>query len=224
MNHHGSRPRRWQTASALTALIIILGARTAAGDCTRVVAGNDPLGWNSSRRTFLGKALGQTFLSTDTLIARITVWRYPNNLNYGGDHLFVTTVDTANYAPFRPVTTDVIRSGPTVVVVDSDPPGLPIRMDFVLDPPLALPHLGIYAFFVQREGCDAGETSIIANEPGRYPFGNYWRTGQTAFLPCYLPSADFWEDLDLCFEMEFCHDSSTPVHGESWGQLKVIYR
>jgi len=219
-------PVRQAPRCAVAALVVFLLAAVpaAAADCTAAVAGNDTAGWNSGRRTFLGKALGQTFYAPDTLISRITVWRSPDNLNYGGDRLFVTTVDTVDYAPPRPITQNILRSGPTVFVVNSDPPGLPIRMDFMLDPPLSLPHPGLYAFFVQREGCDAGETSIIATEPGRYGAGNYWRTGQTSFLPCYLPSADYWEDLDLCFEMEFCRYASTPVRGASWGRLKVIYR
>jgi len=97
-------------------------------------------------------------------------------------------------------------------------------MDFVLDPPLALPHPGTYALFIQREGCDAGETAIIAKEPGTYLHGTFWLTGRTVNLPCYLASAESWEDLDLCFEMEFCGSASTLVREESWGQLKVIYR
>jgi len=209
---------------ALIVLFMATAPHPVAADCTPAIAGNDTSGWNSSRRTFLGKALGQTFFTVDTLISRITVWRYPNNVHYGGDRLFVTPVDTVDYAPPKPITQSILLSGPVVFVIDSNPPGLPIRMDFLLDPPLALPHPGMYAFFVQREGCDAGETAIIADEPGRYAPGNYWRTGQTSFLPCYLPSADVWEDLDLCFEMEFCRGVSTPVHGASWGQLKVIYR
>jgi hypothetical protein len=189
-----------------------------------VIAGNDTSGWNTVRRTFFGKALGQTFSASDTLVRRITVWRPPNHFDPWPAHLFVTTVDTANYTPPRPITQGILQDGPTVLVPDSDPPGLPIRMDFVLDPPLALPYPGTYAFFIQREGCDAGETAIIAKEPGTYPHGTFWLTGRTTFLPCYLASAEFWEDLDLCFEMEVCRNASTPVRGESWGQLKVIYR
>jgi len=152
------------------------------------------------------------------------VWRPPNSLTYTANRLFVTTVDAVNYDPPRPVTQGIIQNGPAVLVPNSDPPGLPIRMDYVLDPPLVLPHPGTYAFFIQREGCDGGETLLMAKEPGTYPDGTYWSTGRTAFLPCFLRSVTGWEDLDLCFEVEFCRDASTAVRGESWGRLKVIYR
>jgi hypothetical protein len=225
MNRRPSTRRRVRTASAFIGLLLFCAAHTAAGDCSRVVAGNDTTGWNSARRTFFGRAVGQTFYAADTLISRITVWRYPNNLTSTGNRLFVTTVDTVNFVPPKPITQNILQNGPVVLVVDSNPPGLPIRMDYVLDPPLALPHPGTYAFFIQREGCDAGETAILCREPpGTYPYGTYWITGRTIFLPCFLASVEWWEDVDLCFEMEFCRSTSTPVRGETWGRLKVIYR
>ncbi|TMQ69109.1 MAG: hypothetical protein E6K81_15700 [Candidatus Eisenbacteria bacterium] len=208
----------------VTALAQVPNAASSVGDCTHVIAANDTVGGNTAGRTFFGRAVGQTFYAADTLISRITVWRHPNNRHSGGDRLFVTTVDTVNYVPSRPITTGILQNGPAVFVVDSDPPGLPIPMDFILDPPLALPHPGTYAFFIQRVGCDAGETAILAKEPGTYPYGTYWITGRTIFLPCYLASAEWWVDIDLCFEMEFCRDTATPVRGDSWGRLKVIYR
>jgi hypothetical protein len=206
-------------------LLLLAGARQAvARDCIYTVAGYDTTGWNTAGGTFLGNAVGQTFYAADTVIDRITLWRYPNNRTSTGNHLYVTTVDTVNYDPPRPITQGILQDGPVVLVVDSDPPGLPIRMDFLLDPPLVLPHPGTYAFFIQREGCDAGETRILGQQPGTYPLGTFWRTTRTSFQPCYLPRADTWVDTDLCFEMEFCRNPSTPVRGESWGRLKVIYR
>lgn len=206
-------------------LLLIVAAAAAHGECAPVLAGNDTTAWNSARGTYLGNALGQTFYAFDTLIARITVWRYPNNITYAAMRLFVTMVDTVNWDPPRPITQDIIQNGPAVLPTNSNPTGLPIRMDFILDPPLALPHPGTYAFFLQRQGCDAGETTFIAREPSTYyPHGTHWLAGRTAFLPCFLRDADEWEDLDLCFEMEFCREASTPVREESWGRLKVIYR
>ncbi len=217
--------RRVGWAGSFATLLSIVAAAEALGECAPVLAGNDTTGWNSARGTYLGRALGQTFYASDTLIARITVWRYPNNLTYSPTRLFVTMVDTINYDPPRPITQNIIQNGPAVLVPNSDPPGLPIRLDFILDPPLDLPHPGTYAFFLQREGCDAGETIIIAREPSTsYPHGTHWLTGRTAFLPCFLRDVDGSEDLDLCFEMEFCREEATPVHEESWGRLKVIYR
>ena len=189
-----------------------------------MIAGNDTIGWNTSRGTFLGEAVGQTFYAFDTLVTRITVWRPPNSLTWTYNRLFVTTVDSTVFHPREPNTWNILQNGPTVFVRDSDPPGLPIRMDYILDPPLALPGPGTYAFFIQREGCDAGQTIIIGKEPGTYPHGDVWYTGRTTTLPCALMPAWGWENADLCFEMEFCRTATTPVHRESWGRLKVIYR
>ena len=205
-------------------VLLVVAARAAAADCTPITTGVDTTHWNAGRQTFFGRAVGQTFYASDTLITRITVWRYPNNLAYTvGAHLFVTSVDTINYAPPMPTTEHILLDGPTVLVHDSDPPGLPIRMDYVLDPALALPRPGTYAFFVQREGCDAGGTVLIAKEPGTYPHGTFWITGRTSFLPCALARAEVWDDSDLCHEIEYCQ-SVTPIRGESWGRLKVSYR
>jgi hypothetical protein len=32
------------------------------------------------------------------------------------------------------------------------------------------------------------------------------------------------EDFDLCFEIEYCREVTTPTHRETWGRLKVNYR
>ena len=211
----------------MAVVLLVLAARGAAGDCESVVVGNDTAGWNYSPGTFLGEAVGQTFYANDTLITRITVWRPPNDRFLGAieNRLFVTTVvDTFLYERPMPVTQNILQNGPAVFVRDSDPPGLPIRMDYVLDPPLALPGPGTYAFFIQREGCDAGQTRIIAKAPDTDPDGAFWITGRTTTLPCALMPVWAWEEADLCFEMEFCRDVVTPNRRETWGRLKVIYR
>src|SRR5206468_3633513 len=109
-------------------LLTFSEVRGAPVTCVRDTAGVDTTGWNSGRGTFLGRALGQTFLAVDTIITRITVWRPPNQINSVGTHLFVTTVDTTQVPPY-PVTQGIIQDGPTVFVRDSDPPGHLIRMD-----------------------------------------------------------------------------------------------
>jgi hypothetical protein len=204
--------------------VLALAARDAAADCTEAIAGNDTTSWNSARGTFLGEAVGQTFYALDTLITRVTVWRAPNNIDYGGARLFVTAVDTVNFDPPEPNTHSILQNGPTVLVPDSDPPGLPIRMDFILDPPLILSHPGSYAFFIQTEGCDPGEIIIIGKYPGTYPYGDHWLTARTTTLPCALMPAWGREDFDLCFEIEYCREVTTPTHRETWGRLKVNYR
>jgi hypothetical protein len=136
----------------------------------------------------------------------------------------VTTVDSVNFDPPEPMTQNILQNGPSIFVRDSDPPGLPIPMDYILDPPLALPSPGIYAFFIQREGCDAGTTALIAKQPGAYPNGEVWYTARTTTLPCALMPAWGPEDIDFCFEIEYCREVTTPTRRETWGRLKVIYR
>ncbi len=194
--------------------------------CTRDTVGLDPSMANSSLGTFLGSALGQTFLASDTLLTRITVWRPPNQINAVGTRLFVTIVDTT-FSPPRPITTwpsnGIIQDGPTVFIRDGDP-GQHIRMDFVLDPPLALPRPRMYAMFFQREGCDIGETRLITAEPGVYAPGTYWDSPRTAGGSCYLRPTNDWLDIDLIFELEFCRDVQTPALRRTWGSVKTIYR
>ena len=62
--------------------------------CAPVHVGLDPGTWNTAAQVFLGEALGQTFLAMDTVITRLTVWRYPNDRSGIGAHLYITGVDT----------------------------------------------------------------------------------------------------------------------------------
>ena len=196
----------------------------AGTGCVADTIGLDPSIWTTGRGTFLGRALGQTFLAVDTVITRITVWRPPNIIDVVGAHLFVTTVDTTRVPP-RPVTQGILQDGPTVTIRDSDPPGQLIRMDFVIEPPLKLPRPGLYAFFIQREGCDAGETRLIASDANPYPYGIYWITGRVISPPCALAPVDGGEDYtDLIFQIEFCDTHATPVRARTWGEVKQLYR
>jgi hypothetical protein len=195
---------------------------TAVG-CTPDTVGLDPSTWNTSRGTFLGMAVGQTVLALETLITRITVWRPPNTIDVVGAHLFVTTVDTTQTPP-RPVTQGILQDGPTITVRDSDPPGELIRMDFLIEPPLALPSPGIYAFFLQRDGCDAGETIITADDTNPYPGGIYWITGRVISTCALRSVAGGAESTDLIFEIEFCRTDVTPTRARTWGELKLMYR
>ena len=209
-------------ASLLASLALPPGrGGSAAADCSPVTVGIDSSLWNGhSRATALGAAEGQTFLARDTLISRLTVWRTPLNVNGWGCHLFITEVDST----LRPYTGNILRDGPSVAV-----PGDGVhltRMDFVLDPPLALPRPGHYAFFLQRDYCDDAESRFIANDNDPYPDGWFWTTYRTSGGDtCYLPGAAGPEgNVDLIFEIEYCRETSTPVRQRSWGWLKAIYR
>ena len=208
-------------ASLLASLALPPGrGGSAVADCSPVTVGTDTTSWNDSYGTALGQAIGQTFLARDTLISRLTLWRPPRNATIWGNHLFITEVDST----LRPDTGHILQDGPSVAV-RSDGVHL-TRMDFVLDPPLALPRPGHYAFFIQRDFCDDGETDLIANDNDLYPDGWFWTTYRTSGgTTCYLPPATGpFGYSDLIFRIEFCRDASTRVRQATWGRLKVIYR
>jgi hypothetical protein len=152
------------------------------------------------------------------------VWRPPGNASVIGAHLFITAVDTTLNPP-QPTTQTILLNGPTARVFDSTPPGQLIEMPFVIDPPLALPRPGYYAWFLQAEDCNGGEAWIIAaSDTNPYSQGITWLTGR-ATVVCYLASVEGGQDnLDLIFRIEFCSSTMTPVRQGTWGQLKVIYK
>jgi hypothetical protein len=184
----------------------------------------DPSLWDVFAGTFLGEAVGQSFLAEDTVITKLTVWRPANLPNVLGVHLFITGVDTTLTPPY-PRTRNLLLDGPTLYIYDSDPPGNLVELPVVIDPPLHLPHPGIYAFFLQAADCNQGEFDILASGKNPYPYGIYWQTGRASY-PCALAGvAGGGDNQDLLFDIEFCRpDQVTPVHKRSWGALKSIYR
>ena len=208
-------------------LICVMYAQSAAckelSRCVSVtIGGHDTTFTNGAGGPSDGKALGQVFYATDSVITKITLWRPRWNLSAIGSHLFVVGVDTMR-TPFYPVTQGVLQDGPTILVY-GDSTGR-IAMPFVLDPPLILPHRGYYAFIIQPENCFQGFAYAICRDTNNgYPFGSMWVTDR-AFSICALPRAHYNEPgTDLTFEIEYCHDASTTVRKAAWGRVKAIYR
>ena len=133
-------------------------------------------------------------------------------------------VDTTQNPP-RPKTDEILLEGPTVHIYDSDPPGQLIPVSFLLDPPLAFPSRGLYAFFLQPENCaDGVPWVIIAREDNPYAPGQCWLTPRT-FGECVLRQTYVNEPLvDLLFRAEYCVPDDTPTVPSSWGRVKVLYR
>jgi hypothetical protein len=190
-------------------------------ECTTIVHGLDTTLARISRSTFLGDAVGQTFFAEDTILTKLTVWRWPFQTTIGV-HLFITAVDT-NRVPPRPMTDSILLDGPTLTI-NTPPPAL-IELPFVIDPPLVLPRRGLYAFFLQNEGCyGAAAWEIMGSADNPYPHGIYWQTGIVK-PNCYLRAVVGGEDsTDLIFRAEFCRPASTPVVRDTWGHLKARYR
>ena len=182
----------------------------------------DPLIWNTARDSFLGRAVGQTFFASDTIISRITVWRPPGMTSVWGAHIFLTGTS----ADGRPDVNQVFLDGQTLAVFDSDPPGQMIEMPFTFDPPVTLPRPGTYAFFLQGANCTPGSVwYIAASNLNPYHDGSYWLTGRVDSSPCHLRAVDGGSDVvDLLFDIEFCSSGATATSVRSWGELKVIYR
>lgn len=200
-------------------------AASAPDACLSVTDGHGTQFGNGGEGPVAGKALGQTFYASDTVITKITLWRPGWDRSVMGAKLFVTTVDTVNYDPPRPITQGLLLDGPTIHVYEGDPPGSLIEMPFVIDPPLRLPHPGTYAWFVQADHCDIGFAwAILADWDNRYPHGMLWVTGR-AVTGCFLPRAHLSDPpVDLNFEIEYCRDAITPVRKDTWGRLKLRYR
>ena len=166
----------------------------------------------------LGKAWGETFAASDTLILSVTVWRIPSEHNDpSGLKFWVTEVDSSG----RPHTHLVVYEGPILSVVSADSTR-PTKIEYVFDPPISLPRPSVYCFWVQ-EVC-TGYADLLIDGYARYPGGQLWQTSRSNFEGCILRDypAPFPND-DLVFTMEFC-GGSTPTRRTSWGELKVRYR
>jgi hypothetical protein len=159
----------------------------------------------------LGKAWGETFVASDTLILSVTVWRIPSEHNDpSGLKFWVTQVDSSG----TPHTHLVVYEGPILSVVSADSTR-PTKIEYVFDPPISLPRPSVYCFWVQ-EVC-TGYADLLID-------GQLWQTSRSNFEGCILRDypAPF-PGADLVFRMEFC-GGVTPTRRTSWGELKVRYR
>ena len=204
----------------LGSLVVVARPAASQSDCVPFHVRLDPSIANTSRPADLGRAIGQTFLAEDTLIAGITVWLPPNFPSSIGAHLYVTATDENG----RPDVSQILLDGPTLHVGDSDPPGQFIEMPFVLNPPLVIPHPGTFAFFLRTEFCSPASWYIVANNTNPYPYGLYWLTGRVDTVCRLRPVLGGEDNTDLLFDIEFCTTHVTSVHPGGWGTLKVRYR
>jgi len=212
---------RWSSSIALVGLAAIMWCGPAAAGCLPVSFGLDTLGWDRTKETFLGVGLGQSFLATEELLTRITVWRPPGDVDAVGSRMFVTTADSLTGLPDA---TQVLGTA-YLFVRDSDPPGTAIEMPFDFAPPITLLKRGAYAFFLQREECDGGLTDLMAKSTDPYPDGLYWQTARVSTGTCRLRPVDGGENYtDLMFRIDYCATSPTSIKRSTWGELKLRYR
>src|SRR5207247_1542767 len=142
--------RRIAIATMLAAVLAARSGAALAQGCATVSAGVDPAGSIVGYMCDHGKLLGQTFVSDDTIITAVTVWRPPEYTTMTGAQIFITKTYPDSSAGFRsPSLGDVVGISAAIGQYDSDPPGqlIPMRCPFI--PPLVLPKRDLYAFFVK---------------------------------------------------------------------------
>jgi hypothetical protein len=185
-----------------------------------VTVGIDPSLANNSAGDILGESIGQTFFASDTLIRSLTVWRVAQEETlYIGIDPYIVGTDSAGI----PLPNPVIQHGPVVHVFFGD--GVhPIKFKWDFDPPVVLPHRGLYAFFLQvpMDECPSYFDVLGRSPPDQYPEGHLWLSRRTSL--CTLRTPDSFPNGDIVFTIEFCHDTNTPVRKSTWGRLRTLYR
>jgi hypothetical protein len=200
--------RGYQTASPISSL-----------GCVVADLAIDTVGANDIKSVFNGRGEGQVVYLEDTLVAGFTVYRAPfaDSIPYFG-RLFVTNSDLNG----RPVASSVIYAGP-IVQGGFDDGVHPLAWTFAIDPPLTLPHRGLYYFNITEANC-FGTFGLLADTTNRYPGGGEWRTGESGCDPSPgALSAPFEPMTDLIFDVATC-SFTTPVRRNTWGELKLLYR
>src|SRR5207253_10012094 len=117
----------------------------------------------------------------------------------------------------------VIQHGPALHVLGD---GVhPTKFEWDFDPPVVLPHRGLYAFFLQGpiDECPTFFDVLTRDGGDAYPEGHYWRGGRTDYCTLRF-NPDPIPDSDIVFTIEFCHEESTPVRNSTWGRVKTLYR
>jgi hypothetical protein len=193
----------------------------SAQDCSRSVVGvglEHARGWASA---FLGHAIGQSFVTSDTLMVGLSVWRTPYQGNSEiGLKLYITELDSLGV----PLLDRIVYSGRTLTIVNGDTLN-PTEFRWEMDPPLALPHRGGFAFFLAQDPCVLYvDVYTTAEDVGLYADGIVWITGRS---PCRLIPGNLeppYPRADLIFRAEFCQDTTTPTQRSTWGKVKARYR
>lgn len=193
-------------------------ARASLGTCQPESVAVDTSRGDTYAGGIVGHAPGETFLARDTVISSVSVWRLADEWNSIWDlKLWIVGVDSTG----MPDPGVVVLEGPSINAVGDSV--RPTEIRWILDPPVALPGLGMYAFFVQSL-CD-GFFNILADDRNSYPDGIVWETRRSDALNCHLRGLPGgYPGYDLVFTIVFCHDTVTPVKRSSWGRLKTIYR
>ena len=138
--------------------------------------------------------------------------------------LYISEVDSTE----RPITDQLLLDGPSVVLTIDGDGVTPERVDFVFNPPFALPRTGKF-FFAIKGGLCVSVVDLLSDTTNSYPHGKAWKVEPATLLCEDLGCCpwDFGGNIDLIFDIEFCLSSTTDVpfpRRDSWGKLKAFYR
>ncbi|PWT88051.1 MAG: hypothetical protein C5B54_11235 [Acidobacteria bacterium] len=221
----GPRSGRGRIFLACIVLFVdLIGAHTnaRAGCEVTSVIGADPSLANSEAVVWIGRSWNQVFTATDTLVKSLTVWRPARNDSmYFPIKLYVLEVDSS-FGLQRPNPKGIVLDAPDIVVPGSG--GIdPIKVQWVFDPPLALPHRGQFAFQVKEDLC-GGSFALLSSSNDVYAGGDVWRTDpNVGCVGAGCCPTQYSYARDLVFSIEFC-DSPVATGSQTWGRVKSIFR
>jgi hypothetical protein len=204
--------------AALIALAVSSAQYAAAQDCRPITVGVDTSLANNSVVIATYEAVGEIFFARDTLVRSLTVWRVASE---AGSVIGLRAYIVGTYSSGTPDITQLLwESAPLVKQGDGVHP---TQFTWEMDPPLALPHRGQYAFYIYYSPC-IGYVDLLAREPDAYSDGFLFGTGRSN--SCEIPDGDayYLGNVDLVFTLEYCTDVVTRAAPSTWGQLKLIYR
>jgi hypothetical protein len=202
---------------------VVCAAYASAGTiaCDADTIGLDASLANGSSGALLGEARGESFFARDTLVEFLRVWRVASEDSSFliGIHPYIVETDSLGHpAPSR-----IVYDGQTLVIPDGD--GIhPIEFKWTFDPPLVLPHRGLYAFFLFQDPCVAYFDVLSTDQADLYSEGTMWNTGRSSCRLFPQIHLEYEPSYDVVFQIGFCRDYVTTSHGRTWGSLKLLYR
>jgi len=203
--------------SVVAVSLLLTASAGLASTCTRDNVGVDTTLAGFAEYENLGSAMGETFVARETLITSITFWRPITDFDSScGFKLYVVGTDASG----QPNTADMISNGPVLDNVYGD--GIhPVPMKFVFNPPLRLPHRGMYEAAIQSYPCSCA-SRYLRTLDDEYPDGIVWSHSQTS--ACTLRSGPgAVPSLDLFFRVESCGNIPR-LQASTWGEFKSRYR
>jgi hypothetical protein len=168
-----------------------------------------------------GEARGESFFARDTLMTFLRVWRAAAEDSGWtiGIHPYIVETDSLG----NPNPRKIVYEGQTLVIPDGD--GIhPIEFKWSFDPPIVLPHRGLYTFLLFQDPCTLYWDLLSTDQPSLYSDGTMWNTDRSNCRPYPGIGLNHYAQYDLVFQIGFCHDVASSIHGTSWGKLKTIYR